>query len=132
MAVRNLQNLEDALDGAVFARPTMQDVENNVGLRGGEHGRDVTPDVDARDPKSLPFQGVGAGFSRAKADLAFSRPASHQNGNVFQAQSPCQARIVRPFSALYSARLNLSFQAGTESSAARPMRLISHSSKTPE
>jgi hypothetical protein len=63
----------------------MQHVENNVGLRSGKHGRDILPDVDARDLKPLPFQRVSTGFSRAQADLAFSRPASHQNGNMFQA-----------------------------------------------
>jgi len=82
MAVGDLENFQDALDGAVLARPAVQKVERDLGLEVRQDRRNVAPDIDAGDPIAAAFQRVGAGLAGPQRHLAFGRPAPHENGDV--------------------------------------------------
>src|SRR4051812_16561361 len=85
MGVGQAQDLEQALDRAVLAEAAVQRVEDDIGLRREvlEHGRDVRPDVDRRDPIALPLERLAAGLAGAERDLTLGRPPAHQHRDVF-------------------------------------------------
>ena len=85
MGVGQAQDLEQALDRAVLAEAAVQRVEDDIGLRREvlEHGRDVRPDVDRRDPIALPLERLAAGLAGAERDLPLGRPPAHQHRDVF-------------------------------------------------
>ena len=92
MRVGNAQNLEHALDRAVFADPAVQRVEGDVRLQLGEHVGDVAADVDARDAIAGALERVGAAASGIERDRPLRRPAAHQHRNMFHEPSGAPPR----------------------------------------
>src|SRR5712672_502635 len=129
MAVGNGQDLEQALDGAVLARPAVQQIEGYVRLCGRERGRHVAVDVDAGDPIALALERIRAGLAGAQRDLALRRPAAHQHRDVFG--HDLSSRIACPPPACGGGNSQHPGPARNTAHAS-PMRLISHSSSTPE
>ena len=83
MAVGDGENFQHALQGAILARPPVQDVERHVGLDGAEHGRDVASDIDLGDAVAADLlQRLGASLAGAQRDLALGRPASIEDRDV--------------------------------------------------
>src|SRR5215467_2038227 len=82
MAVWSLKDFEEALDGAVLAGAAVQQVERNIRLEIRQHGRDVTPHVDARDPIAVAVKHIRTGFAGTKGYLSLGRPATHQDCDV--------------------------------------------------
>ena len=82
MGVGDAEDFQDALQGAVLARHTVQHVEGGVRLEGAQHGGDVAADIDARHAVAVALQRVGAGLAGAQRNLALRGPASHQNRDV--------------------------------------------------
>src|SRR5262249_57597261 len=100
------------------------EVGGGVGVGGGREGGEGGGEVDAGDAIATPYQGVGAGLAGAQRDLALGGPASHQNGDVL-------AHRARP----RLTNCSIESRSGVASRAGRyanPIRLISHSSSTPE
>src|ERR1700736_2143907 len=104
MGVRNGENLENPLQGPILARPTMKRVEGDFGLEASEHGRNVAPHIDLGYAMPEPLHRLGAVLAGPQRDFSLGRPPSHENGDMLA--HGAQSR--------------------------RPMRLISHSSSTPE
>src|SRR5712671_3995106 len=82
MAVRNLKDFEQALNGAVLARAAVQQIERNIRLETCEYGGDVARHVDARDPIAVAVKRIGTGFAGTQRHLTLGRPATHQNRDV--------------------------------------------------
>src|SRR5262245_22743548 len=124
MRVGNGEDFEDALQRAVLPRPAVQHVECHIRVDGRQHRGDVAADIDAGDAIAAPHQGVGTGLAGAQGDLALGGPASHQNGDVL-------AHRARP----RLTNCSIASRSGVASRTGRyatPIRLISHSSSTPE
>src|SRR6185437_2322047 len=103
MAVRNAEDLEQALNRAVFAGPAVQHVERAVGLERAQRHGDLAVDVDGADLVAAnALQRIGAGRARPQRHLPLRRPSAHQDRDVFH-----RARSI-------------------------PILLISHSSSMPE
>ena len=82
MRVGDAQHLENALNGPVLADPPMQRVKGDVGFQLRQLGGDVARDIDFRDLETFGAQGPGAAGARAQRNLALSRPAAHQDGDM--------------------------------------------------
>src|SRR5690606_38200662 len=113
MGVSNLQCLEDRRHASIFAPFAMERVEGNIGLEIGEHSRNIMLHINRGYLKAGLAQRICAGFTTAEADLALGRPATEQNGHM-------------RFPGI-SMRHDAS-----PASVGNPIRLISHSSSTPE
>ncbi len=123
MRVGDADDLQNALDGAVLARPAVQEIERNVGFERLQHAGDVTADVDAGQPVILLLQDIGAGFPRAQRDLPLRRPSAHQDRDVLASIHPPRSAFPD------SDPLTRDVIYGD---CASPIRRISHSSSTPE
>ena len=97
MRVRDAEDLEEALERAVLAGPTVKHVERDVGLGGGQSRGDVAADVDRRDPIAAAAERIGAGLAGAQRNVPLGRPAPHQNGDVLAHSSPlgCLQPLIR-------------------------------------
>src|SRR6202035_441065 len=71
-----------ALQGAVLARPAVEDIEGHVRLQIRQYGGDVAGDIGPRHPIAEPGERLSASRAGAQRDIALGRPASHQNGDV--------------------------------------------------
>ncbi len=95
MAVGNLQDFQDALDGAVLAGPAVQHVEGDIGLEIREHRRDVAAHIEAGDPVAPAFQRRGAGRAGPQRYIAFGGPAPHENGDVLGGRHQVSPSMIR-------------------------------------
>ena len=93
MSVRNAENLQHALDGAVLAGTTMQHVEGDVGLERAQQAGDVAPDIDAGHAIAAFLERVGAGAAGSQAHLPLGRPATHQDRDVLGQASVMRAQL---------------------------------------
>ena len=91
MAVGNADDLQEALQRAVLARPAVQHVERHVGLHGVEHGGDVAADVDARHAIAEPRERVRAGLARTAATPP-ARPTSRPS----ERRRACSCSLLQP------------------------------------
>src|ERR1700730_7262349 len=82
MGVRNGENLENPLQSAILARPTMKRVEGDIGLEASEHGRNVAPHIDLGYAMPEPLHRLGAVLAGPQRDFPLGRPAPHQNGDM--------------------------------------------------
>src|SRR5207302_8436380 len=105
--VGNLQHFEKALHTAVLAPTSVERIEGGVGLDLPQTLGEIVAGIDFRDREPLLAQRIGTGAPRHEAHLAFRRTPAQQDGHM------------------------LEIRHGAASFAARPMRLISHSSAMP-
>ena len=70
MRVWNSENLEHALQRAVFAGAAMQHIERSIGLELAQRPCNVAIDVNSADLVARPLERIGASFARAQRDLA--------------------------------------------------------------
>jgi hypothetical protein len=82
MAVANLQDFKQALDGAILARPPMEQIECNVRAKLGQDHRNIALDVDAGNAVTEALQRDRTGGTGAQRYFAFRRPAAHQDRDM--------------------------------------------------
>src|SRR5918994_1997297 len=111
MRVGDLEDFEHPLHVPILSPSAMQRVEGDVGPELAQDAGDVAVDVDPGHLEARFLQRHGAGIAACQAHLSLRRPAAHQNGNMSRAAIA---------------------HACARSSLGTPMRLISHSSMTPE
>jgi hypothetical protein len=70
MTVWDAENFQDALQRAILAGPPVQNVERDIGLRGGERVGDPRRDVNVCHPKAKTDERFGASAARPQRDLA--------------------------------------------------------------
>src|SRR5947209_2776075 len=94
MAVRNGEDFQDALQGAILTRPAVQHVEGDVRLDGGKHRGDVASNIDPGYAVIEPQKRLCASLTGSQRHIAFGRPASHQNGDML-AHAAWAATLIR-------------------------------------
>src|ERR1700741_3942655 len=83
MTIRNAENLEHALQGAILARPAMQHIERNLRLERAQLRSNLAVDVHAADTVTDPLKRVRARLARTQGHVALGRPSTHENRDVF-------------------------------------------------